>query len=168
MELLRTIAIIIWPYKSVPIYRTYFDTAESIVLCNDRPLRVRIYCMVLCLLYFTGLNIAFLLLPNTSLQNRLMLADTMLVIMFNRILHWFYVFQSALIAYPQNPKKTTVLFSAHAKRQFLDSHAKTIIARASGFFALVLQNSQKYSYTNQILIRGPLPPEPGRLCGAKC
>ena len=41
---------------------------------------------------------------------------------------------------PQNPKKTTVLFSAHELWQFFGLKAKTIIARSIGFTFLDSQN----------------------------
>ena len=41
---------------------------------------------------------------------------------------------------PQNPKKTTVLFSAHELWQFFGLKAKTIIARDIGFSFIDSQN----------------------------
>ena len=54
---------------------------------------------------------------------------------------------------PQNPKKTTVLFSERRFWQFFGSHTKTIIARALGFLLLDLQKYGDSRGGNQILLQ---------------
>ena len=54
---------------------------------------------------------------------------------------------------PQNPKKTTVLFSVRRFLQFFGLYAKTIIARALGFALLDLQKYGDSRGGIQILLR---------------
>ena len=99
MSLIRQLLQTIIPYKSVNIYRQYFQTIESILIYKNKNSIFKILIIIFCAIY-TALLCFMLRWTSPSDQVKTIFGDSAKHLFNNnKSFYNYYIFQSALISY---------------------------------------------------------------------